>query len=258
MQPGHLTLGAVEASAKYRVPAVDKALDIMEFLSTQTEPVPLGYLAKQIDRTTNEVFRVVDRLVYRGYLVKDSVSGALSLSMRTWMIANSMPPLYKLIRLGAGPMARLSSSTGLSCHLSVLESDRVYVVHEEPPAEPVAIRVKVGSSFPAASTSSGRCLLSLYKRNADIDVMASGTEEAGTDLTGDNKIDYMQLVQRQSWFHPDVTDLVIVLGETGYPPIAALVVPFIATRNRRAAADIQEDVTRAADEIAQAVGLNPS
>ena len=51
---------------RYRAPALDKGLDILELLSSTDESFSQAEIAKALSRTPNEIYRMLDRLVRRG------------------------------------------------------------------------------------------------------------------------------------------------------------------------------------------------
>ena len=50
---------------KYRAPALDKGLDIIELLASADEGLSQAEIAKALNRSPNEIYRMLDRLVRR-------------------------------------------------------------------------------------------------------------------------------------------------------------------------------------------------
>ena len=55
----------------YAAPAVDKALDILEFLAEQPRTFGINELARELNIPVNSVFRILKRLTERGYVELD-------------------------------------------------------------------------------------------------------------------------------------------------------------------------------------------
>ena len=53
---------------KYRAPALDKGLDIIELLASTDDTLSQAEIAKSLDRSPNEIYRMLDRLVRRAYV----------------------------------------------------------------------------------------------------------------------------------------------------------------------------------------------
>ena len=62
-------------------------------------------------------------------------------------------------------------------------------------------------------------------------------------------------MERRGSFHPDIVDLIVVIGEPGAIPLAALVVPFIASQHHSVSAEIHGEVIQAAHKIAANYGV---
>ena len=56
-----------EANEKYRAPALDKGLDILELLSEQSDGLTRTEIVKAMGRGPSEIYRMLERLVARGY-----------------------------------------------------------------------------------------------------------------------------------------------------------------------------------------------
>ncbi len=60
----------METDDRYRAPALDKGLDILELLASVDGGLTQAEIAKHLDRSPNEFYRMLDRLVKRGYVTK--------------------------------------------------------------------------------------------------------------------------------------------------------------------------------------------
>ena len=57
---------------RYRAPALDKGLDILELLAGEEEGLSQAEIAKALGRTPNEQYRMLERLVRRGYVARNA------------------------------------------------------------------------------------------------------------------------------------------------------------------------------------------
>jgi uncharacterized membrane protein len=57
-----------DESDRYRAPALDKGLDILELLAGVDGGLTQAEIAKKLGRSPNEFYRMLDRLVKRGYV----------------------------------------------------------------------------------------------------------------------------------------------------------------------------------------------
>jgi len=178
----------------YAVPALEKALDILEVLADRPALSQLE-IAQAVDRSPSQIFRVLTTLERRGYLYRDAQSGAYSLSLRLFDLSHRQEPLRSLTDAALGPMRELAAATGQSCNLSVLESGGVRVVAQvESPAD-FGFRVRVGALFPLETTATGAVLSAFGGESMigpvdllfgdTVDKAAGGVSDAASDGASD-------------------------------------------------------------------------
>lgn len=185
----------------YAVPALDRAIDILEFLADQGGGVSQGEIAAAVGRSPSQIFRVLQRLERRGWIVRERPSGLYLLSTRMLDLANRHPPLRGLVALALGPMRDLTDTVHQSCNLSVLDARVVRVIAQvESPAD-FGFRVRVGAEFPL-DTPAGRVLT---------DGAPSG------------------FLRQDDSLQPGITDLVAPVVDASGVTVAAITVPYIAT-----------------------------
>ena len=68
----------------YPVPALEKGLDIVETLAAAAVPQSLAELADALDRSSSELFRMLNCLERRGYVKRDGSSGKYALTLRLY------------------------------------------------------------------------------------------------------------------------------------------------------------------------------
>ncbi|MDV7396180.1 helix-turn-helix domain-containing protein, partial [Arthrospira platensis SPKY1] len=111
----------------YAVPALDKGLDILEALAQSDSALTLSALARQLGRGNTEIFRMLNRLEARGYVLRDE-SGGYRLSLKLFQLARVASPLNRLLELAAAPLRELAHKLGQSCHLGVIEGGDLVVI----------------------------------------------------------------------------------------------------------------------------------
>ncbi len=153
----------------YSAPALDKGLDILEALSACPEPLTLSALARLLKRGNNEIFRMLNLLEERRYILRDE-AGAYRLSLRLFQIARAHSPVRRMIEAAEPAMRELVRATSESCHLSVLEGAEIVVLSSVECPRPVRLSIAVGGRFDAVKTVSGRALLASLSavRRADV------------------------------------------------------------------------------------------
>ena len=163
-------LSTEERRAKYSVPAVEKALDVLEYLSDQAVPVTQSQLARALGRQPGEIFRMLTCLEIRGYLRRDAETGGYALTLKLFELSRIHSPYEGLLAAATPVMRRLAEEVGESCHLSVLHHGQVLVLAQEESPRPFRLSVEVGSVHDPLHTTSGRILLA-HMAPADRDVL---------------------------------------------------------------------------------------
>lgn len=157
--PHETLLTLEERRTKYSVPALEKGLDVLEYLSEQAVPLTQAQLARALNRQAGEIFRMLACLESRGYLRREPTTGAYSLTLRLFELSRAHSP-YEVLLKAAQPLMRgLAEDLRESCHLSVLHRERVLVLAQEESPKPFRLSVEVGSQHSPMHTTSGRVLL---------------------------------------------------------------------------------------------------
>lgn len=152
-------LTAEERRTKYSVPALEKALDMIEHLSDAAVPLTQTQLARALGRQPGELFRMLTCLETRGYLRRDPVNGAYRLTLKLFELSRTHSPYEELLQAAVPLMRSLADEAMESCHLSVLHRNRVLVLAQEESPSPFRLSIEVGSIHSPVKTTSGRLLL---------------------------------------------------------------------------------------------------
>ena len=136
---------AIEES-RYSAPALEKGLDVLELLAAEPHGLNLQEIARRLKRTSNELFRMLDVLVRRGYLVRQPDS-AYVLTLRLFELAHRHPGVDRLLDCAMPHMQALAGRTGQSNHLCVHHDARLVVLAQAEPPEPMTCSVRQGAHF---------------------------------------------------------------------------------------------------------------
>jgi len=148
-----------EKESKYQAPALDKGLDILEYLSAQSIPLSQTEIAVGIEKTPNEIYRMLMSLESRGYILRDEVSGKYRLSLKLFYLSHRHSPMDELRKAAQFPLEELANGIRQSCHLSILYMNQVMVIIHAKSPGPIALSIEEGNLFPLPLTASGKVLL---------------------------------------------------------------------------------------------------
>ncbi|SHM52836.1 IclR family transcriptional regulator [Flavobacterium saccharophilum] len=152
----------VEQLVKYNAPALDKGLDILEFLSAEGTPQSQAEIAQGIKKTPSEIYRMLVCLEERGYLIRGTNAGKYRLSLKMYSLSHRHTPFDELKRVAHYPMQNLSEKIKQSCHLSIINNDQLLIIAQMRSPNAVSLSIEEGTHFPLALTTSGRVFLSLF------------------------------------------------------------------------------------------------
>lgn len=153
-----LPVNSLDKNAKYAVPALDKALDVIELLSSQASSLSQTQIAQELDRNTSEIFRTLNALEARGYIRRTS-SGQYRLTLKLFELSRAHSPFETLLRVAMPAMRELSEEVNESCHLSTMRAGEVVVLAQFESPSPIRLSIEVGSRHAPLSTTSGRIIL---------------------------------------------------------------------------------------------------
>ena len=144
---------------RYRAPALEKGLDILELLADRPEGLAQSEIARALDRSVGEIFRMLACLVDRGYITIQRPSDRYLLSLKLFELAHRHDPLQHLIGSAMPLMRKLAERVHQSCHLTLVESGHGVVVAQINAPGEIGFSVRTGAVVDLLSTASGRVLL---------------------------------------------------------------------------------------------------
>ena len=143
----------------YSVPGLEKGLDALEALAGANVPESLTQLARQLNRTSSELFRMMAVLERRNYIARDLASEGYHLTLKLYELAHTHSPVNQLLKAAALPMQKLSDAILESCHLCVLSGPLLTVIAQAESPEAVRLSVEVGYKALPLNTVSGRLMV---------------------------------------------------------------------------------------------------
>lgn len=222
---------SAEDGRKYKAPALEKGLDILELLAASSEPMTTSQMAVKLGRSVSELFRMVLALEFRGYIAPaDDGRDGYTLSNKLFTLGIARAPTKTLLEVALPVMSALSRDIGQACHLAVASGDQIVVVGRIESPGDLGFSVRVGYRRPMIKAASGRILFGFQAQDVQ-DVMRQALfgedEQELQDFVGDaERARARGFVRSPSDFIDGVTDLSApVMGYRG--ALAALTVPHV-------------------------------
>ncbi|HEX9167340.1 MAG TPA: IclR family transcriptional regulator [Roseiarcus sp.] len=232
---------------RYRAPALDKGLDILELLAGEEEGLSQAEIAKALRRTPNEQYRMLERLVRRGYVARNA-SDRYELTLKLFGLAHFHRPIRRLVSQATPLMRELASRTMQSNHLAVYDRAGVTVIAQMDAPGYWGLAIRVGARVDLFNTGSGHVLLAFRPPEARALMIAEQeSAEDEEDRPEDLEEKLAQIRQRGYEVMPSQQTTGVynlsapVLGADGVA-LAALTCPYMAPLNRPKAPDIPETI----------------
>lgn len=251
-------------SPNYPVPALEKGLDIIETLAAAAVPQSLAELAARLDRSSSELFRMLNCLERRRYLKRDSASGKYALTLKLYTLAHAHSVIEKLLRVSSAPMQALTEKVRESCHLSVMQEEQLVVVAQQESPERVRLSIEVGAVFDPVCTASGRLLLAQLEPEEQDRVIAASdagralSARAAQELRGTlAEVRRRGISTAESETIEGVRDLAVLVGNRDTGVFAALAITRLLRRGQRGdESALVAAMQKTAQEITTTLGVD--
>ncbi|MDY7578778.1 IclR family transcriptional regulator [Herbaspirillum sp. RTI4] len=250
-----------DASApRYSAPALEKGLDILELLTETETGLTLNQIAKKLERSVNEIFRMIVTLEQRGYLIAGD-GDRYRLTLKLFELSHRHLPIKSLVSTALPHMRELANRTMQSCHLTLYSGGRLIVVAQVDSPERWAFGLKVGALVGLVDTASGYILLS-FRDDAERGRMLA----EHIKIEGELDVDTAQLLreiqdtkERGFSMMPSkqirgVTNISYPIFGEGKQSVAALNVPFIERIDKKVNPS-REEVQFIVNEIAGRISV---
>jgi DNA-binding IclR family transcriptional regulator len=246
---------------RYRAPALDKGLDILELLAEQRGGLTRAEITKALGRNASEIYRMLERLVARQYVKRSEAGDRYTLSLKLFALAHRHPPMERLIAEALPLMQRFANDAEQSCHLSVYDRGNLLVIAQVDGPGTWGIAVRLGSRVGLVDTSSGRTILAYQSPEQRGHMLTEHTKVKGEVAIDQAALEAVCEQIREAGFSRKdsqqifgVTDLTFpVLGPSGQA-IAALTCPFLKRIDEYVAPSLDE-ATQMLREIVQEMSM---
>lgn len=241
---------------RYRAPALEKGLDIVELLAAAAQPMSFAAIAERLDRSRGELHRMVQVLQFRGYIEQEAGGDGYRLTDRLFSLGMRQPRTRNLVEVAIPIMRQLAQDSGESCHLALHSRGEMVVVARCESAEQVGFSVRVGYRRPICRAASGAVLYAFQPE----DVRRRWEAQFDPPLTAAELADFRDHADQVRSRRVELTPSQFIAGVTdisapvlrGDAASAALTVPYLERRERvRSAEQVADMVVGAAAGISE-------
>ena len=220
------------AKRRYPTPALEKGLDILELFAHEPSGLTKSDVARRLNRTVSEIFRMLLCLEERGYIAQSDRDERFRLTLRMFRMALEYPPTKRLVSEALPIMQDVVHQLNQSCHLGVLEGWQVVIVAQaDSPVSP-GFYVKAGSIVDLMHASTGHVILAHLPTEPRLRAIEIWQHQTGNRVPKDldahlKKIALQGYEERDSYEMRGVINISYpVLDERGNA-VAALTIPYL-------------------------------
>ena len=246
----------------YATPALDKGLDVIELLARQPGGLTKSQIARELNRTISEIFRMLVCLERRGYIaILDNERYFLTLKM--FQLVQEHPPTERLIVDSLPLMQKVTHDCLQSCHLGILQDAKIVILAQINAPTSVGFYVKLGSSVDLMEAASGYVILAHHTPEQRERFVAEWSKRTGIRPPRDlnthlDRIRKAGYEQRASYQVKGILNISFPIFDSRKSPLAALTVPYIQNSTNTVSIDrVRESLRAATAKITLAVGGNP-
>ena len=138
---------------------VQKAMNLLEALVRSGQPRRLTELARQLELTKPNVYRLLSTLTVLGYVKKDPQTSLYSPTLKMWELGSMLVRDVDLVAVAGARLRRLSEESHESVQLAVFDSGFTVYVDKVDGPQPFKAITAIGSRVPATVTSTGKAML---------------------------------------------------------------------------------------------------
>lgn len=145
---------------KNPIQVADRLFHVLELLA-ETGHMGLLEISKELELNKSTVHRVLNSLIYMGYVKQNQATSKYALTYKICRLSNNMLSQIDLVEMAHPYLKELSYKTGETVHLVVKDdTNAVYIDKVENDANVVRLISTIGKSVPLYCSGVGKAMLS--------------------------------------------------------------------------------------------------
>ena len=249
------------AKKQYAAPALDKGLDIIELLAKSPVSLNQSEIAKKLDRSIGEIFRMLAVLEQRQYVALDTGSDKYHMTLKLFEVVHRHTTINRLTSIAAPLMRKLSQDIEQSCHLAIRYGEAIMVIAQQDSFSDRSFGTRIGARAPIFESCSGQIIYAFASPNERDDIHHC-VKSIGRSVPV--KIDLEKTISKiqKSGFFKVKSGQIAGVIDIGFPIFdfngvvaACLVVPYLKHINGTQKIDI-EGTKSATAKIAKAISVS--
>jgi DNA-binding IclR family transcriptional regulator len=216
-------------TTRYRAPALEKGLDVIELLAAEKSPLNLSAISQRLGRSSGELFRMLQVLEFKGFITTAENGAGYVLTNKLFALAMTQAPVRSLVETALPIMRKLTHDIGQSCHIAVASEDQIVVITRIERPGDLGFSVRIGYRREIARATSGLVLFAYQSE----DVRRTWLKRCR--LKGEAAESFIERANavRERGHHEAASDFVRGIVDLSAPilrgdiAVAALTIPFV-------------------------------
>jgi DNA-binding IclR family transcriptional regulator len=157
-QENMATKSGSQRTTRYRAPALEKGLDVIELLAAEKIPLNLSAISQRLGRSSGELFRMLQVLEFKGFITTSENGNGYVLTNKLFALAMAQAPVHSLVEIALPVMRKLTQDIGQSCHIAVASEDQIVVITRIERPGDLGFSVRIGYRREITRATSGLLL----------------------------------------------------------------------------------------------------
>lgn len=152
-------------SGKDEIKSLNKALDLLEFLSENVQEIGVGEISKKINMGLSTTYRILQTFKSRGYILQNQKTLKYKLGIKVFELGYNVQNTKSLIQIVRPYLRKLSKISNETANLAIIEGIDVVYLDTIESSEILRTGILQGTRLPAHCTALGKVLLSYLSNN---------------------------------------------------------------------------------------------
>jgi IclR family transcriptional regulator, KDG regulon repressor len=248
---------------KYRSPAVDRALEILEFMSTHPRPFGATELSRRLVIPKNTVFRILCSLAEKEYAAQDPVTGKFALSTRVFTLGMSLYTRFELRQRARSHLEWLCRETEATCQIHIPHGKKVLVLDTISPEVQFYLRVVPGGLQLYHADAFGKVMLAFMGKEAVREILPARLQRLtkNTITSRSELVKKLEQTQRTglAYDNEEYTSGIYCIGAPVFDAEAKIaagvgITVLLSWFDRRRTSVVEQDVLECARRISKDIG----
>jgi DNA-binding IclR family transcriptional regulator len=145
-------------SCTYSVQVVVKAFELLETLASENNNLTVPLLARNLNISSNKLFRLLATLEEKGLVERDGMKGVYRLGLSAFEMAQHILQSASLIRLSHPVMEELARKHDEAIYITVMNNDEVLFLDMVDSFQQIKAVPFVGRRFPLFTNAAGKVI----------------------------------------------------------------------------------------------------